>query len=350
MSEDKTHKLEYRIRFDGEGRVLGESSGARLAQVLGFTNSAQSVPTIFAFADRTAQLDPNLPGRLRPLIARLLEHHEEFALNGDFYRGEEKRHLRISGQAIQNIDADDTFTLLFLDDSTQTELRRVYEYMFRLANHEIKGPLSVITGAVEHAQEQLATGSREELNACLAMIERNALAIDEMVMRYLNLSQIESGAIHLRWESLVFSNDVLAAIRAELQLALAKKDMTLVFEPDNHNDEPAISAPREQLLIVVSNLLSNAVKYGDAGTTIRVGMVCDENRAMIYVENEGPNIPRQYLSQLFQRFMRLEATQGTKGSGLGLYNARKLVELWGGTISVRSEQHATRFDFTIPKH
>lgn len=346
---DKTRKLEYRIRFDAEGRILGESSGSVLARELGIGDNGESAADVFAFVARMGLLDKGLPERLRPMVERLLQRHEEFALNGDFSAGEGRRHLRISGQAIRNVSGDYTHTLLILDDTAQTELRRAYEYMFRLAQHELKGPLAVIASAAEMAQEQIDAGATEAAKNCLGMIERNAQAIEDMITRYLNLSRIESGAIHMTYEPIVFSTDVLDPLVAEVQLQLARKNMQITFALVGPDAEPSIVASREGCEIVMRNLLSNAIKYGEAGTPIAVTLGRPENDVLIAVKNRGATIPEEYLSKLFQRFVRLEATQGTKGSGLGLYNARKLVELWGGTIAVNSGENETRFTFTMPQ-
>lgn len=349
MPKDMTKKLEYRIRFDAQGTILGESSHSHLADHLGFNRSFKEVPDIFSFVQRTAILDKGLPGRLEPLLKRLLENQEEFALNGDFSSNGEKRHLRISGQSIRNVNGDVTHTLLFLDDTVHTQLRRSYEYMFRLANHEIKGPLAVVLGATEHAHEHVESGNKEGVLSCLAMIERNARAIEEMIVRYLNLSRIESGMMPVHNEDLMLSTDVIHPLLAETQMALAKKGMRIQFDCVGLDREPLIHGSRELLEIVLRNLLSNAVKYGDENSTIELAMTKQGNDCVVSVENAGPNIPKENLSRLFQRFVRLDATQGTKGSGLGLYNARKLVEMWGGLILVESAERVTRFVFTIPQ-
>lgn len=349
ISVDKTRKLEYRIRFDAQGTILGESSDSTLARELGFNVDHRTVPDIFTFVERTSRLDKGLPQRLVPMVQRLLEKHEEFALNGDFPSGDGKRHLRISGQAIRNVSGEYTHTLLLLDDTAQTELRRSYEYMFRLAQHELKGPLAVIQSAAEMANEQIDSGETDSAKGCLAMIERNAFAIEEMITRYLNLSRIESGAIAMTYEPLFFSSDILDPIVAEMQLQLSRKNMHVTFRLVGLESEPAIVASREGCGIVMRNLLSNAIKYGESGTHISVTLGRPQDDVLVAVKNKGPNIPEEYLSKLFQRFVRLEATQGTKGSGLGLYNARKLVELWGGTIAVNSGDNETRFTFTMPQ-
>jgi len=348
MPKDMTKKLEYRIRFDAQGRILGESSNAPLAHHLGFNLSADQVPDIFSFLQRTSGLDEALPGRLEPLLKNLLEKQEEFALNGDFSSNGQQRHLRISGQSIHNVNGEVTHTLLFLDDTIHTQLRRSYEYMFRLANHEIKGPLAVVLGACEQAQEHTRSGNKEGASTCLDMIERNARAIEEMVTRYLNVSRIESGTLPVHNEDLMLSVDVIDPLLAEMQLALSKKGMRVQFECVGLDREPQIHGSRELLEIVLRNLLSNAIKYGDENSVIEIAMTKQGKDCVVSVENAGPNIPQENLNRLFQRFVRLDATQGTKGSGLGLYNARKIVEMWGGIILVESGERVTRFVFTVP--
>ena len=347
MSPDQSiSKLEYRIRFDDDGQVLGESNDSSLGRFLGFDAPAAEVRTMQEFTARTSILDKQLPERLEPLLIGLIKQRQEFALSGDYVVQGEPRHLRISGQSIRNVDESFTHTLLFLDDTAQTHLRRSYEYMFRLANHELKSPLAVVMGATEQLKEAIDAGNKEEMMAYVHMIERNGRAIDDMVTRYLNLSRIESGKIPIDWTTVVLGIDIIQPLEAEMQFMLSEKGMEIEYAWDA--TEPDIEAPREPLEIVMRNLISNAIKYGNPESAIHIKQEYG-SEVTISVLNAGPNIPPAYLNKLFQRFVRLDATQGTKGSGLGLYNARKIVERWGGVIGVQSEERCTRFYFTIPQ-
>ncbi len=346
---DRTRKVEYRIRFDSAGLVLGESLHSSLGEQLGITLGDAPEPlTIFDYLKRVGALDKGLPKRLARRVRVLLDSHEEFSLNGDFRRGAKNHHLHISGRAIRNLDGSMVFTLLFLDDTEHTQLRRLYEYMFRLANHELKGPLACIVGATEYAEEHVKAGSMEDVRTCLEMIDRNAHVVEEMIERYLNLSLIESGSFKIELSDVLISDDVLNPVVAELQPALRAKEMTVEFECLDMDLEPHVPADDDKTAIVLRNLLSNAVKYGAPNTPIRVTLRGTEEGFELAVENEGPNIPESQLNQLFRKFVRLDATQGTKGSGLGLYNARRIVELWEGAIRVESSSDRTRFTFTLP--
>lgn len=345
---DDASRREYRVRFDGNGRILGHTVDSELSRDLQIGVDSDTDDTIFKYVQHFAHLDRSLPMRLETRLLTLVQGHEEFSVTGDVFLDEEPHHLRISGQAIRNLDGRMSFTLLILDDTEPTRRRRLYEYMFRLANHELNGPLSAIIGAVDFAQEHVQTGNLEGIGYCLEMISRNAEVIDEMIQRYLNLSRIESGLIAISPVDMLISKTVLEPMLAQMEPFLSKKSMSVQFECRGCDHEPKVHADPEKVEIVLRNLLSNAIKYGTAYTPIQVYLRPTGEDAEITVENQGPTIPEDQLNKLFERFVRLEATQGAKGSGLGLYNARKVVELWGGRISVTSDRDATRFTFTLP--
>lgn len=344
-SDESARKPEYRVRFDRTGETLGASLHSDLGERLGIALAQSERIPIHAYLERLERLDPALPERLQGRVSRLLNDQKEFTHSGDFAVDGQNHHLHISGRILGGHSGDIVYSLLFLDDTEHTEQRRLYEYMFRLANHELRGPLACVIGAVDYAAEHVDAGNLEGVQTCLEMIERNATLLDEMVMRYLNLSQIESGSISLVEDFMTFSEDVLNPIVADMQPALHRKRMRVTLDCD---DEPELWADSAKLEIVVRNLLSNAIKYGDADTEIPVTMAFEPGFARIAVANRGPVVPESDQPKLFEKFVRLESAGTTKGAGLGLYNSRKIVEFWGGELQVRSDDSGTTFSFTVP--
>lgn len=342
------HKPEYRVRFNGEGETLGASLHSDLGDRLGIALKKHERIQVGEYLDRLARLDESLPARLHRRMDRLLQDQKEFTYSGDFLVGDANFHLHISGRILSGHSGEVIYSLLFLDETEHTELRRLYEYMFRLANHELKGPLTCVIGAVDYAQEHVVAGNLDGVQTCLEMIERNATLLDEMITRYLNLSRIESGSISLTPDRLLLSEEVLNPVVADMQPALHRKRMHVRFEGGPDEEEPELWADSEKLEIVVRNLLSNAIKYGDADTDIRVSMTTEPNCTRIAVANHGPEIPEADYPKLFEKFVRLESGAGTKGAGLGLYNSSKIVQFWGGELDVRSGQGETSFSFTVP--
>ena len=100
------------------------------------------------------------------------------------------------------------------------------------------------------------------------------------------------------------------------------------------------------------NLLGNAVKYGRPGGLITLNCRANGQWAEFSVRNEGEGIPPERVGELFQKFSRIEAggTRKTpRGTGLGLFICKKIVEAHGGTIRVESEAGvATEFHCTLP--
>ncbi len=345
----KSQKREYRVRFNREGEVLAASLHAELGEKLGVAIEGNGPLNILDYIRRLEILHPDLPDRVIPRLIRLMEDLVEFSVHEDFKSPSGMVHLHISGRAARYFNGAIAFTLLFLDDTEHTRLRRTYELMFRLANHELKSPLACILGATEFAEEHIVNGNLDGIKMCIGMIERNARSMEEMLRRYLNLSRIESGNLHITPRELLLSEVVLEPLLSEFRPMLLQRGMNVSFSCEPEPEPPVYGDP-EALEIALRNLLSNAIKYGNPGSIIKISLTrAGEGNLAVSVENEGPTIPKEQLDKLFDRFVRLEATQGTKGAGLGLYNARKVVELWGGTIRVESSDSHVRFIFTVPE-
>ena len=290
--DSESSKQEFRIRFDRAGKILGQSLNSPLAQRLGLHVQDAAIRSVFRYLTQLGALDPALPARLVRRTRKLLEDQEEFSVSGDVFVGDIAHHIRISGQAIRNVDGETSYTLLILDDTEHTHLRRMYEYMFRLANHELKGPLASIMGAAEFAEQHAREGNMDGVKASLDMIMRNAEVIDEMIVRYLNLSRIESGLIRINASNILVSEDVLRPILNQMKPALAKRSMEVEFECRGFDHEPMVYADAEKVDIVLRYLLSNALKYGTPSTAIEVYAHPAEGSVAISVENQGPTFPR----------------------------------------------------------
>jgi signal transduction histidine kinase len=162
----------------------------------------------------------------------------------------------------------------------------------------------------------------------------------------MDLSRLEARRLEITRQP----TDVPATIRASVERA-AQGAPDRRFDVIVHGYIPPASADADRIAQIVENLLSNAVKYGAQGTPIRIEEACGEGELSVAVTNEGKGISPEQIPQLFQRFQRTESAKGAriKGTGLGLYITRELVEAHGGHISVESQPGATTtFRFTLP--
>ncbi len=148
-----------------------------------------------------------------------------------------------------------------------------------------------------------------------------------LVNELLDLSRIESGAIELHPESL--SPAGLARECASLLEARCESEgVTIEVSGD---DGARVEADRTSLLRVVTNLLDNAIKFSPRGATVHVDIAGEGDLVAIAVRDEGPGIPPQDLSRVFERFYKGEASRATTGAGLGLAIVKHLVRAHGGT-------------------
>ncbi|HZB44085.1 MAG TPA: ATP-binding protein [Pyrinomonadaceae bacterium] len=229
------------------------------------------------------------------------------------------------------------------------ELSDMKEEFLALTTHDLRSPLTVISGVINFFTSGRLGDMTPEQKNMVAMMERNTQSLIELVNDLLDASKLESGT--LRLEVAPVELGPLVAELRETMLPMAR-EKEIALEEHVAADLPAVSADRAKLRRVLVNLLSNAVKFTPKGGRIEVDAARDGKRAVrVSVTDTGVGIPPEDLARLFDKFeqARSRATRSEKGTGLGLYITRQLVELHGGHINVESEVgRGSTFSFTIP--
>jgi len=143
--------------------------------------------------------------------------------------------------------------------------------------------------------------------------------------------------------------DVVAPVVDGLQRGLEARRMIL----ESHVPEGmTVEADRDLLRIVVDNLLSNAIKYGREGGKVRIEAVHEVDPTVLSVYNEGPGVAPDKIPLLFRKFSRVYHPElvGQKGTGLGLYICKEIIDKHGGRISVTSEEGRwIQFSVALPE-
>jgi signal transduction histidine kinase len=171
-----------------------------------------------------------------------------------------------------------------------------------------------------------------------------------MVRHYLNLSRIERGTLEPVRTRVAVREEVLAPALESLQAETEARQMRVENEVDATVAADAdINMTRE----IFENLLGNAVKYGRDGGRMAVKAAVEGDRIRFSVWNEGEGIPRGKEQELFRKFHRGAGTasaQKAKGTGLGLFITKAIIEAHGGRIEARSEPGQwAEFVFTLPR-
>uniref|UniRef100_UPI00286AFD91 PAS domain-containing sensor histidine kinase n=1 Tax=Roseateles sp. TaxID=1971397 RepID=UPI00286AFD91 len=205
-------------------------------------------------------------------------------------------------------------------------------------SHELRSPLNAILGFAQLMEtgEPLPTPSQQ---ASIDQILQAGWYLLELINEILDLALIESGKLSLSPEAMSLT-EVLNDCQAMMEPQAQRAGIPFSFTPI---DGPAfVMADRTRVKQVLVNLLSNAIKYNRSGGAVRVTCsVCDGEqgrRLRLSVEDDGAGLSAAEVEQLFQPFNRLGQEGGaTEGTGIGLVVCKRLVELMGGAIGVRSE-------------
>jgi signal transduction histidine kinase len=209
--------------------------------------------------------------------------------------------------------------------------------------HDLRNPL----GAILMKTEVMAADSAapDKFRRSARSIENAGRRMEHLIRSMLDLTTLEAGRFTITCEPC--DVDALVEDASELFAGLAASKR---LELDRRIDPPGlrVCADRERVLQVLSNLFGNAAKFSPPGGTVTLEVRRDVAAASFTVIDEGPGIPVENVPHLFERYWKDESG-GTKGTGLGLFIAKGIVEAHGGTIGAANEpDHGARFTFTIP--
>jgi len=227
-----------------------------------------------------------------------------------------------------------------------TELKRVDQIrrdFVANVSHELRTPLTAIRGYVEAIAE--GDASQEESRKFLEIITRHKLSMERLVKDLLRLARLDAGQ-----ETLEISHcDVRRLIQntvADLQPSLDGRHQAV--EIDVHADAESLRADPVKLQDVLRNLVTNASAYAPERTTIRIVARRDQDAMAIDVIDQGPGLPDAEVSRVFERFYRVDKSRARDpgGTGLGLAIVKHLMELHGGSVSVRNRDEGGA-EFTI---
>ncbi len=224
---------------------------------------------------------------------------------------------------------------------------RARDELVSVAAHELRSPIASLRGYAEVLlDEYRASGGVQSklLARAMNVIERQTGTLARMIGQLLNLNQLEFGEtpLHLRVEN------VTDLVEGAVQQARARTGMhrfTLTKTPQIYGRVDALLLDE-----VLANLLDNAIKYSPDGGDIEVHVGdADGGNIVISVRDHGVGVPPGSLNQVFERFYRAHSESGFRGMGIGLYVARRILEMHGGQITADLPQDGgTRFVVTLP--
>jgi signal transduction histidine kinase len=229
-------------------------------------------------------------------------------------------------------------------------LNRNYMETLGFVSHELKSPLASIMNYSFLLREHKLGPLTEKQEKAAVVIDNNVNRLVEMARHYLNLSRIENNTLDPVMARTLVLEDILQSVVETVQIDAETQNMKI----DNRVGAGlAIQADANMIREVFENLLTNAVKYGRTGGTIRIAAVEADAWLKFSVRNDGQGIAADQLPRVFEKFYRGsggDVARAQRGTGLGMFITKSIVEAHGGRIEARSELGQwAEFEFTLPR-
>lgn len=238
----------------------------------------------------------------------------------------------------------------FIEDIRERKrIERIKNEFVSTVSHELRTPLTSIAGALKLVVSGTLGVLPEQVGEMIAIAYKNSQRLSLLINDLLDMEKLISGKMHfdIRRQSLL----PLIQLSLDHSKAYAEQyDVRLELVPAGRLDvEVEIDALR--LEQIMANLLSNAVKFSPRGGVVQVQLEVMPHQVRVNVIDQGPGVPPEFRSRIFQKFAQADSSDSREkgGTGLGLAITKELVERQGGRIDYVSEPgRGTRFFFNLP--
>ena len=223
------------------------------------------------------------------------------------------------------------------------ELDRMKSQFLSIASHELKTPITAMSGFLQVALRRVRRMSQGEavvpvadglrgITDQLEVVYRQTGKLARLVDELLDVSRIQTGRIEFRYGDVDLS-ELASEVAARMQLSTTAHEISV-----RHDSQSVVTADRDHLEQVLNNLVTNAIKYSPSGGAISIEVRPDDGGVRLSVTDEGIGIPEKELEAIFGLFYRSpdRAARDAAGMGLGLYISKEIVVRHGGRIWAES--------------
>lgn len=199
-------------------------------------------------------------------------------------------------------------------------------------SHELRTPLTSIRGYTSRLLRTDIEIDEETKHKSLLIIKQQSERLSRMIEDLLVIPDIEGAKLNINFENVNIQNIIESSIYSVKNIE--EREIKILIP----NDFPEILADKDRLEQVIINLLGNANKYAYPETPITINAKVENERAIIKVSNQADFIDKQTLNTLFDKFIRIDdkTTRTTRGTGLGLYIVKGLIEAMNGSVHLKS--------------
>ncbi len=220
-------------------------------------------------------------------------------------------------------------------------LNEHYLNMLSFVSHELRSPLISILGYAELMNDRLLGEINKDQNDALQVIRRVVKNLINMTKNYLDLSKMEVGKLKLRREVCNLKTGIIEPVLVEMKEQFTQKEMKIVCQMKVKQENYPLNVDREMMKVVFTNIFSNAIRYGKRGSEILYSINGDDKFHKIEIFNYGPGVSHDKLDRLFDKFSRFSESfdaETERGTGLGLYISKNIIEMHHGEVWAESQK------------
>lgn len=230
------------------------------------------------------------------------------------------------------------------DITERSRLEQLRRDLIGMVSHDLRTPLTAVRLTLEMVNEEVFGPISDRGHRSVGQAVSAAGYLTSLVENLLDAEKAESGGIE------VDINETTVHQIIEKAISVIPKERGITVETDYTND--SIKVDRDRIVQVLINLITNAIKYSPDNGKVLVLAGMEGVVAKFQVIDQGPGIPKDMQTLVFERYRQLQQAHGTKrkGFGLGLAICKALVEAHKGRIWVESnpEKGGSKFCFTVP--
>lgn len=305
----------------------------------------KQIDKILNFYNLEGQIDPNIYCPIRTdEFEGVIYSSENISL-----KAKKESYVNLTVGKIKEGKQVNLGCILVLQDKTrEKELEDMKLDFVSMAAHELRTPLTSIRGYLSVFQEEdIALNTEQKMFLNRISIASNQLV--SLVENLLNITKIEKGAMSLNKKPLNLLELVTSIVDSLSEPANQKQINIGIEKPVEQFN--SVSADAFRLSEVVTNLVSNAINYTERGGSVVISFEQNDTEVIVHIKDTGQGIPKEALPHLFTKFYRVSGKleQGSKGTGLGLYISKAIIEMHYGKIWVESELgKGSTFSFALP--
>jgi PAS domain S-box-containing protein len=259
-------------------------------------------------------------------------------------------HVELTLSEVQKPDTL-LFSLLMRDISARKQMEVMKDEFVSTVNHELRTPLTSMLGSLSLLKKRLETKLNDDDKASmlLNMAQRSCDRLTLLVNDILDIEKIAAGKLEYRMQIIPCDDLVQDVVESHRMLG---EEHVVSFELDLNADDPPVRLDVSRFNQALVNLMSNAAKYSPNGEVVTVSTQNMAGQSIrISVSDNGPGIPEDFQSRLFDRFSQADSSTSRRvgGNGLGLNITKTLIEAFDGEVSFDTTVGVgTVFHITLP--